>query len=214
MSCPLLLLPLAAAALAQPPAADPAREAALVNRITWGATPAELARIRELGPERYLQAQLHPAPGAALPPEVQRRIDALPISRQSDEDAQAEQRRLRQDAKDQTPDARVQAQRDARVIARDRADATADRAVWRALYSPNQLQEQMTWFWMNHFNVYAPKGDVGAFIGSYEDRAIRAHALGSSATCWPRPSARRPCCCTWTMRRTRPARSTRTMRAS
>ena len=105
MSCPLLLLPLAAAALAQPPAADPAREAALVNRITWGATPAELARIRELGPERYLQAQLHPAPGAALPPEVQRRIDALPISRQSDEDAQAEQRRLRQDAKDQTPDA-------------------------------------------------------------------------------------------------------------
>ena len=82
---PLLLLPLAAAALAQPPAADPAREAALVNRITWGATPAELARIRELGPERYLQAQLHPAPGAALPPEVQRRIDALPISRQSDE---------------------------------------------------------------------------------------------------------------------------------
>ena len=31
---------------------------------------------------------------------------------------------------------------------------------------------------MNHFNVYAPKGDVGAFIGSYEDRAIRAHALG------------------------------------
>ena len=64
------------------------------------------------------------------------------------------------------------------MIARDRADATADRAVWRALYSPNQLQEQMTWFWMNHFNVYAPKGDVGAFIGSYEDRAIRAHALG------------------------------------
>ena len=212
MSCPP---PAAAGGRRAGPAAggDPAREAALVNRITWGATPAELARIRELGPERYLQAQL-PRPGAALPPEVQRRIDALPISRQSDEDAQAEQRRLRQDAKDQTPDARVRAQRDARVIARDRADATADRAVWRALYSPNQLQEQMTWFWMNHFNVYAPKGDVGAFIGSYEDRAIRAHALASSATCWPRPSARRPCCCTWTTRRTRPARSTRTMRAS
>ena len=66
---------------------------------------------------------------------------------------------------------------DARVIARDRADATADRAVWRALYSPNQLQEQMTWFWMNHFNVYAPRA-TWAFIGSYEDRAIRAHALG------------------------------------
>ena len=47
---------------------DPAREAALVNRITWGATPAELARIRELGPERYLQAQLHPAPAPPCRP--------------------------------------------------------------------------------------------------------------------------------------------------
>ena len=213
MSCPLLLLPLAAA-LAQPPAADPAREAALVNRITWGATPAELARIRELGPERYLQAQLHPAPGAALPPEVQRRIDALPISRQSDEDAQAEQRRLRQDAKDQTPDARVQAQQDARVIARDRADATADRAVWRALYSPNQLQEQMTWFWMNHFNVYAPRATWAPSSAAMKTAPSGRTRSASSATCWPRPSARRPCCCTWTMRRTRPARSTRTMRAS
>ena len=110
------------------------------RRPSWPPHPRTGAGALSPGPTA-------PAPGAALlPAEVQRRIDALPISRQSDEDAQAEQRRLRQDAGDQTPDARVQAQRDARVIARDRADATADRAVWRALYSPNQLQEQMTWF--------------------------------------------------------------------
>ena len=116
----------------------------------------------------------------------------------------------------QGPDARrrVRAQRDARVIARDRADATADRAVWRALYSPNQLQEQMTWFWMNHFNVYAPRATWAPSSAAMKTAPSGRTRWASSATCWPRPSARRPCCCTWTTRRTRPARSTRTMRAS
>ena len=140
---PCLAPPAAAAGgrrAGQPPAADPAREAALVNRITWGATPAELARIRELGPERYLQANCT-RPSAALPPEVQRRIDALPISRQSDEMRRPNSAGC---ARTPGPDARRpgQAQRDARVIARDRADATADRAVWRALYSPTSCRSR------------------------------------------------------------------------
>ena len=125
-----------------------------------------------------------PRPGAALPPEVQRRIDALPISRQSDEDAQAEQRRLRQDARTRRPTP-GSGQRDARVIARDRADATADRAVWRALYSPNQLQEQMTWFWMNHFNVYAPRA-------TWAPSSAAMKTAPSGRTRWqvPRPAGR------------------------
>lgn len=192
-----LLLPLAALALSAPLRAGPAApgpalhpaawdrqaetralDAALLNRITWGATPAELARIRELGPQRYLQAQLHPDPNARLPAAVQQRIDALSISRQSAEDAHAAQRKLRQDARGAAPGPKQQAQRDARAISRQRADDTATRAFYRALYSPNQLQEQMTWFWMNHFNVYADKNDVGTYIDQYEERAIRPHALG------------------------------------
>ncbi|KAG1536283.1 hypothetical protein G6F50_015103 [Rhizopus delemar] len=41
---PLLLLPLAAGALAEQASPQQARDAALVNRVTWGATPTELAR--------------------------------------------------------------------------------------------------------------------------------------------------------------------------
>ena len=52
------------------------------------------------------------------------------------------------------------------------------RFVLRALYSPNQLQEQMTWFWMNHFNVDARKANLRALVGDYEEHAIRPHALG------------------------------------
>lgn len=29
----------------------------------------------------------------------------------------------------------------------------------------------MTWFWMNHFNVFAGKGNLRALVGDYEERA-------------------------------------------
>ena len=48
----------------------------------------------------------------------------------------------------------------------------------RALYSPTQLREKMTWFWMNHFSVFAGKGNLRVLVGDYEERAIRPHALG------------------------------------
>jgi uncharacterized protein (DUF1800 family) len=48
----------------------------------------------------------------------------------------------------------------------------------RATYSERQLQEVMTDFWFNHFNVYIGKGADPYLIGSYERDVIRAHALG------------------------------------
>jgi uncharacterized protein (DUF1800 family) len=48
----------------------------------------------------------------------------------------------------------------------------------RALYSPNQLEEHLAWFWLNHFNVFQYKGPLRALIADYEERAIRPHALG------------------------------------
>jgi len=52
------------------------------------------------------------------------------------------------------------------------------RSLLRALYSEDQLREKMTWFWLNHFNVFQAKADIRAFIADYENRAIRPHALG------------------------------------
>jgi uncharacterized protein (DUF1800 family) len=48
----------------------------------------------------------------------------------------------------------------------------------RAIYSERQLQEVMTDFWFNHFNVFAEKGIDRLFITSYERDVIRPHALG------------------------------------
>ncbi len=49
----------------------------------------------------------------------------------------------------------------------------------RDLYSSAQLQEVMTDFWLNHFNVYLRKNETMPYeLVSYERDVIRPHALG------------------------------------
>ena len=48
----------------------------------------------------------------------------------------------------------------------------------RAIYSDRQLEEVMTDFWFNHFNVFIGKGADRYLLTSYERDVIRPHALG------------------------------------
>jgi len=48
----------------------------------------------------------------------------------------------------------------------------------RAIYSQRQLEEVMTDFWINHFNVFVDKGLDRVMMTSYERDVIRPHALG------------------------------------
>ncbi|MGB7599594.1 MAG: DUF1800 domain-containing protein [Candidatus Sulfotelmatobacter sp.] len=48
----------------------------------------------------------------------------------------------------------------------------------RAIYSERQLEEVMTDFWFNHFNVFVDKGVDRLLVTSYERDVIRPHALG------------------------------------
>lgn len=164
---------------ARPAAASATPEAlALVNRISWGASTSSVQQARAMGPDRYLERQLHPGP-TVLPASVQAQIDAMTISRQPLEQlvADLEQRRKEADAAngdEQKQAARQDYQQELNRLARE----SATRSLLRALYSPNQLQEQMVWFWMNHFSVHQGKHNLRAMIGDYEERAIRPHALG------------------------------------
>ncbi len=49
----------------------------------------------------------------------------------------------------------------------------------RAVYSENQLQEEMVDFWTNHFNVYANKAATRWFLPEYDRDVIRPNALGN-----------------------------------
>jgi uncharacterized protein (DUF1800 family) len=48
----------------------------------------------------------------------------------------------------------------------------------RAIYSERQLDEVMTDFWFNHFNVFINKGADRYLLTGYERDVIRPHALG------------------------------------
>ena len=50
--------------------------------------------------------------------------------------------------------------------------------VLRAIYSDRQLEEVMTDFWFNHFNVFVGKGPERLLITNYEQEVIRPRALG------------------------------------
>ena len=50
--------------------------------------------------------------------------------------------------------------------------------ILRAAYSERQLEEVMTDFWMNHFNVFINKGADRYLTTEYERETIRPHALG------------------------------------
>ncbi len=50
--------------------------------------------------------------------------------------------------------------------------------VLRAAYSERQLDEVMTDFWFNHFNVFIGKGADRYLVTEYERDVIRPHALG------------------------------------
>lgn len=50
--------------------------------------------------------------------------------------------------------------------------------VTRAIYSERQLQQVMDDFWLNHFNVFAGKGEDRYYLTSYERDVIQPHTLG------------------------------------
>src|SRR5579863_4063842 len=54
----------------------------------------------------------------------------------------------------------------------------AQEEILRAVYSDRQLQEVMVQFWMNHFNIFVPKGADRWLTTSFERDTIRPHAVG------------------------------------
>ncbi len=52
----------------------------------------------------------------------------------------------------------------------------------RAIEGPRQLQEVMTAFWFNHFNIFAGKGLDLIWTGAFEETAIRPHTFGKFRT--------------------------------
>src|SRR5258706_1737372 len=147
---------------------------ALANRLSWGET-AQGDTLHGQNVQAWLEQQLHPGADDGLPSPVQAQIDAMEINQKNISQLNDEVRELRQQAQRDKgdTDAKKAYQQKLNQLMRE----AQTRSLLRDLYSRNQLKEQLTWFWFNHFNVHAPKGEIRAFVGDYEN-TIRDHALG------------------------------------
>jgi uncharacterized protein (DUF1800 family) len=165
----------------EPPSNQPLSPADLVllNRVTWGTSASSAADMARLGPVKWLDGQLHPASGEHLPVDVQAQINALPLSQTTAVDLVRNLDAENKAANALTdPDQKKAAQQAAQQGQQTWLKQAVSRQILRDVYSSDQLKEQMTWFWFNHFNVHQGKANLRVLVGDYEDRAIRPYALG------------------------------------
>ena len=160
-----------------------------LNRIGFGPRPGDVEKVRAIGLQAYIDQQLHPERIADTPMEA-RLAGLTTLGMSSREIAEQfaqpalEARRERKQAAGQT--SRTRRARTRRcpnagaAAGQSRAGrSSAQQKVLRAVYSERQLQEVLTDFWFNHFNVDARKGQDRFMLTEYERDAIRPHVLGT-----------------------------------
>jgi uncharacterized protein (DUF1800 family) len=148
-----------------------------LSRLTFGSRPADRERVARIGAAAFIEEQLHPE--GIHDARVERELSRIPVLRRSAADLmkelaaagpaqpRAEQREMRAQL--------GKARRGPRF---EMVAQLTQAKLLRAIDSDRQLQEVMTEFWFNHFNVFAGKQDVAALLPSYE-QAIRERSLGS-----------------------------------
>ena len=143
-----------------------------LNRLAFGARPADPAAVEKMGVERWVARQLEPA-SIAENPELESRLASMKtLSLSTGELA------------DQYPPPQAQKRTQGtnpaagkRPVFTVQKELTEQKLV-RAVMSERQLNEVLTDFWFNHFNVFLEKGPVRYLTTSYERDAIRPHVLG------------------------------------
>ena len=192
----VVTLALAGAATVVPHGATPEMSstsaAHVLNRITFGVRARDLERIRQSGIEAFIDAQLRPE--RLSDSELEQRLARFETLRLASSElaeryeipaGQARRQRQQQQQQDSQPAAGAPAAGSvARVADPERLRANLplfemwEQKILRAVYSERQLQEVLTDFWFNHFNVDARKGPTRYMLTEYERDAIRPHVLG------------------------------------
>lgn len=163
----------------------------LLNRIGFGPRPGDLERVRQTGAEKYIEQQLHP--DSIDDNAVEQLVSGLHSIHMNTPELLARypqpQRVARQLGVGKKGAANAANKDDRRRIQemyRDKGlnppqqllqDLQANKLI-RGVHSQRQLQEVMTDFWFNHFNIYWNKNADRWLTTRYETQAIRPHVLG------------------------------------
>lgn len=174
-----------------------------LNRLAYGPRPGDVARVRAMGLEAWIDQQLNPASidDSALDNRLDQYLTLNMSSKEllalfprpnqvakdqglTKDQVEAQMKQQRQDAVAQikpTGDPNIDNAQDqlARMVGPNRIVAELAMAkLDRAIYSNRQLEAVMEDFWFNHFNVYADKGEERWYLTAYVRDSIRPHVMG------------------------------------
>jgi uncharacterized protein (DUF1800 family) len=157
----------------------------LLNRIAFGPRPGDIERIQQLGADKYLEQQLHP--DRIEDHAAEELLAGLPSIRMNTPEImskypQPQQLARRLGLKAGDPGARRQVQE----MLRDKGMSPPQQLLQElqahkiilAVHSQRQLQEVMTDFWFNHFNIYWNKNADRWLTTGFEMHTIRPHVFG------------------------------------
>ncbi|AKQ47669.1 hypothetical protein TH63_11850 [Rufibacter radiotolerans] len=170
----------------------------LLGRFTYGATLGQVDEVVKMGLENWLDQQL----GANLSDApLDQRLAAFPTLKMSNEQmvkafpkgGQVLRMAIKDGVvnKDEVNKGDKEEYRKTLAAYMRKNDLQPQRELYkelisqkilRATYTQNQVQELMTSFWFNHFNVSLTDNDCSHFITAYERDAIRPNALGKFET--------------------------------
>ncbi|HEY9677043.1 MAG TPA: DUF1800 domain-containing protein [Drouetiella sp.] len=164
-----------------------------LDRLTFGPRPGDVEAVKKMGVEKFIKEQLKPDSIDEDPKIVQfvsnspaLNLSATQLYNQFGQPA-IKQAKIDQQLTESDDD-----KKKLNMIRNDLTkkayDDVPDAKLMRAICGQRQLEEVMTDFWYNHFNVYYNKGQDQLWIGAYEQQAIRPFVLGKfrdilGATC-------------------------------
>lgn len=169
----------------------------LLSRFSFGARPGQIKELVNMGLDKWLQQQLE---GNLPEEEVVRRLpaekyDALAMNNEIIVNTYlnagqifrmaAKNNWLDKDSVQNSdkPEYRAQIKKlmeeQGYKTPQELQRQLINQKIIRAAYGQNQLQELLTDFWFNHFNVSLSKGQCQQFVLTYERDAIRPNVLGS-----------------------------------
>ncbi|MGV3509550.1 MAG: DUF1800 domain-containing protein [Sphingobacteriaceae bacterium] len=171
------------------------REAAahLLNRFTYGPQAGDVDKVVEIGLEKWFDQQLKANHPDDLLREKLSSYDALNLSNtqvlnQYPKANEVRRMALKDGLKLENPEngdkKKYRSQLEAYMKEKgfqpqqELFRQFISQKVLRASYSDNQLQELLTDFWFNHFNVSLNKNQCAEFIPAYERDVIRPNVLG------------------------------------
>src|SRR5882757_10276285 len=165
----------------------------LISRFTYGATPGQVDEVVKMGLEKWFRQQLDAdQPEDSLQVSLNQ-YDALKLSntqiaetfprngqvlRMAIRDGLIDKDSVKTDQKAYRETLRDYMQQKGYKPEGELYRQLYCQKILRAAYAQNQLQEVMTDFWFNHFNVSITKNDCAEFIPVYERDVIRPGALG------------------------------------